>query len=437
MDFKDVEEKYKQLKSQFDAGQISEQVYKDRLSELMIQDEQGRWWMIGYESGKWYYHDDTNWVPAEPPISVGKAAPPEKTPAPEPVEPAQISSDKSNQPPPGAASQNKRLPPWLVVLGIILVILVGILTIHYIFHIPPAPTTTVTIAPVITPSDTFGVTPVTQAPVIPNPTLPSSWNQGQIIFLQRTANNYHDIYILDLQSGSVPVILFQQASNQSYFAPWFFRDGSKFVFEDMNHSNIIYDLRTKTETPFDRCGSPTFSPDGSEIVCGINNNILFYDSAGNQVRSIPETNGEEPVWSPDGMQIAFAIKDGAASSIWRMDTSGNQLIQLTHEPGDNSGPAWSPDGKWIAYHAGQSGNTDIWIMDRDGGGKRQITHTTAGWSFGPAWSPDGKWLAYVSGPSKSDYGEIFIVSLETGEIRRVIKTGDLVYDWRVTWGPKP
>jgi len=33
----------------------------------MIQDEQGRWWMIGYETGQWYYHDGTKWVRGEPP----------------------------------------------------------------------------------------------------------------------------------------------------------------------------------------------------------------------------------------------------------------------------------------------------------------------------------------------------------------------------------
>ena len=171
MDYKDVEEKYKQLKSQFEAGQISEQTYKDRLSELMIQDEQGRWWMIGFESGKWHYHDGTNWVQAEPLISAGKAAPPEKMPALEPIGPAQISSDKPNNPPPSAPPQNRRLLPWLIVVGVILVIVVGILIIHDIFHIPATPTATV--QPVITPSDTFGVTPVTLTPVTLKPVTPT------------------------------------------------------------------------------------------------------------------------------------------------------------------------------------------------------------------------------------------------------------------------
>jgi tetratricopeptide (TPR) repeat protein len=33
----------------------------------MIEDEQGQWWILGYESGLWYYHDGKQWVQSEPP----------------------------------------------------------------------------------------------------------------------------------------------------------------------------------------------------------------------------------------------------------------------------------------------------------------------------------------------------------------------------------
>ena len=74
MDFSSVETEYRQLKAQFDAGQLTEAGFKARLQELMIEDEQDRWWMIGYETGQWYVHDGEKWVPAEPPRPA--AAPP-------------------------------------------------------------------------------------------------------------------------------------------------------------------------------------------------------------------------------------------------------------------------------------------------------------------------------------------------------------------------
>jgi formylglycine-generating enzyme required for sulfatase activity len=67
MNFKDVEDKFKQLRSQFIAGQFSEQEFKAKLEEMMIQDDQGHWWMIGSETGLWYYNDGTKWVRSKPP----------------------------------------------------------------------------------------------------------------------------------------------------------------------------------------------------------------------------------------------------------------------------------------------------------------------------------------------------------------------------------
>ena len=70
MDFKQAENRFKQLKAQFEAGTLTEPEFKAQLDKLMIQDEQGNWWMIGYETELWYRHDGTSWVktdlPGEP-----------------------------------------------------------------------------------------------------------------------------------------------------------------------------------------------------------------------------------------------------------------------------------------------------------------------------------------------------------------------------------
>jgi hypothetical protein len=45
MDFQQAEKKFKQLKGQFEAGTLSETEFKSQLEELMVQDEQGTWWI--------------------------------------------------------------------------------------------------------------------------------------------------------------------------------------------------------------------------------------------------------------------------------------------------------------------------------------------------------------------------------------------------------
>ncbi len=67
MEFAQVETRFKELKQKYDAGALSEEDFKAQLEDLMIEDEEGKWWIIGYETGQWYYHDGEKWVQSEPP----------------------------------------------------------------------------------------------------------------------------------------------------------------------------------------------------------------------------------------------------------------------------------------------------------------------------------------------------------------------------------
>jgi hypothetical protein len=82
MDFQQAEKSFKPLKAQFEAGTLSEAEYKTRLEELMVQDEQGDWWMIGYETERWHRHDGTNWVQADPPGRLSQLSTPTISSAP-------------------------------------------------------------------------------------------------------------------------------------------------------------------------------------------------------------------------------------------------------------------------------------------------------------------------------------------------------------------
>ena len=61
MDFGQADEKFKQLKARYKAGELTEAEFKSQLQDLMVQDEGGAWWMIGYETGQWYVHDGQHW----------------------------------------------------------------------------------------------------------------------------------------------------------------------------------------------------------------------------------------------------------------------------------------------------------------------------------------------------------------------------------------
>lgn len=66
MDFQDLQRRYDELREQFDAGEISEEEFKGELEGLQLKDEQGIFWTIGAQSGKWYRYDGRDWVHETP-----------------------------------------------------------------------------------------------------------------------------------------------------------------------------------------------------------------------------------------------------------------------------------------------------------------------------------------------------------------------------------
>jgi hypothetical protein len=65
--FKDVETAFQSLRRQFREKEISRREFIDRLKKLRLRDSQGCFWMIGAQSGKWYFFDGRDWVLSDPP----------------------------------------------------------------------------------------------------------------------------------------------------------------------------------------------------------------------------------------------------------------------------------------------------------------------------------------------------------------------------------
>lgn len=66
MDFTTAEEKFYALMGRLAAGVITQEEFRARLEELIVQDDQGRTWMMGAQSGKWYRYDGKRWVQDTP-----------------------------------------------------------------------------------------------------------------------------------------------------------------------------------------------------------------------------------------------------------------------------------------------------------------------------------------------------------------------------------
>ena len=169
--FRQAEDEYFKLRGQFDTGRLTQEQFDEKLRELMQQDAQGRYWMLGADSAKWYYYDGTKWVQSDPypgsmppPVIVAAAAPP-------------VSAPVSPPPPsaPAAAVAKERSFPIIPVLVIILLLILGAVG-FLIFQnrdrifVAQAPNQ---ITPILPPTITRAPSPtaLSALPTLPQPTL--------------------------------------------------------------------------------------------------------------------------------------------------------------------------------------------------------------------------------------------------------------------------
>ncbi len=160
------------------------------------------------------------------------------------------------------------------------------------------------------------------------------------------------------------------------------------------------------------------SPDGRHLAVDLQGSLWIIPAKGGPAVLVTDyfNDARQPVWSPDGKQIAyFAYRDGGYD-LWTVAPDGSGAKKLTDGAYDDREPAWSPDGKRIAFSSDRLGvggpNYNIWTIDLASGAIAQVT-TDPGEDRMPSWSPDATRLAYAStrGPTSA----IFATSLADGK----------------------
>jgi hypothetical protein len=199
-------------------------------------------------------------------------------------------------------------------------------------------------------------------------------------------------------------------------------DGKKIAFSKSTPGGLssIYimnadgsgDPRRLTTEHVARDANPAWSPDGSRIAFqstrpstpeplplppnqtgSLLENIEIYvidacceESDANKPQPLTGSIGwnVDPVWSPDGTEIAFTYMSFRrtcpydcetvvrTTDVYKMDADGCGKRRLTPADPDNEhpeqGPAWSPDGDRIAYSKNSASSSAIYTMKSDGSG---------------------------------------------------------------------
>jgi DNA-binding winged helix-turn-helix (wHTH) protein len=138
-----------------------------------------------------------------------------------------------------------------------------------------------------------------------------------------------------------------------------------------------------------------------------------------------------PTFSPDGSQVAFAWdgeNNGAGYDLYVKTIGADRPLRITTHPASQLSAAWSPDGRNIAISrvVGVE-DSGIHLVPPTGGPEKKISSRVnfSQNSVALSWSPDGKEIAFTDHPERASWErelQLFTLSLETLE-RTQINTG--------------
>jgi hypothetical protein len=135
---------------------------------------------------------------------------------------------------------------------------------------------------------------------------------------------------------------------------------------------------------FDHYLSPSWSPDGAEIIFVSNRGRIWGSGGFWRMKAAPGAHARElryeettwrarPDWARDGKRVVYSSYLGRQwNQLWVMTAEGGDPFPLTYGEFDATAPRWSPDGRRIAYVSNEGGNTSLWVMDVPGGARRKI-----------------------------------------------------------------
>ena len=172
---------------------------------------------------------------------------------------------------------------------------------------------------------------------------------------------------------------------------------------------------------------PVWSPDGEQLAyhrdgAGIELYSMSRSFGPNLTRSLDLDTVIDPEWSPDGSRIVFAASQESSDSldIYVMSADGSNVIKLTDSDARNRVPDWSPDGRRILFTSADAGDlstADIYVMNADGSGDVRLT-SNGHLDFDPVWSPDGQRIAFYSDREDGD-SEIYVMDADGTNVTRI------------------
>jgi tricorn protease len=145
--------------------------------------------------------------------------------------------------------------------------------------------------------------------------------------------------------------------------------------------------------------SSALSPTGVRVAFEARGDIFTVPAEKGDYRNLTKSStahDQNPVWSPDGAQLAWFSDASGEYQLMIGEQSGLTKPRAIPLPGSGffSGLTWSPDGKQLAF---EDNHFTLWSLELATGRPTRIDADLYDDPFRviePAWSPDSKWIAY-------------------------------------------
>jgi hypothetical protein len=121
--------------------------------------------------------------------------------------------------------------------------------------------------------------------------------------------------------------------------------------------------------------------------------LSWFDRTGKRLNEVGDAAFyDQLALSHDGTRAATHIEAGQRD-VWVFDLARNSNTRLTFDPSSDDDPVWSPDGSQIAYCSG-GGNSTIQRQAANGTGEPEVLIQNKSTACPQDWSRDGKYLLY-------------------------------------------
>lgn len=131
--------------------------------------------------------------------------------------------------------------------------------------------------------------------------------------------------------------------------------------------------------------------------------LRWYDRAGKAIGAAGDSVAslDYPELSPDGGRVALQRSIQGNVEVWLMDLTRGGMTRFTVDAVPGGAPVWSPNGMQVAFTSTVEGLGNLYVKHSSGAGIEESRRKTENTLFAQDWSKDGRFLLYGESSSKT------------------------------------